>query len=318
LASGESRAGGHDEVAPSLAIWDELQGCEVVIVDRRSGQVTRPFREAYTSLLPAWSPDGQHLALLIQEGEHRFPRLAVWSPQTKAVRVFEAAPTRPQTGFQALRWTSDSRYIVFKKATAPQSKPLVQRQATDDNEPSLDISEELAILDIAEEKVRSLGAVNCMGWRLSPDSRRVAFLNHVEQPPGERDTQSGWCQLIVADLSTGLRTSCGKPQTDNWGCSFAWSPDGSAIAWPAVAHHSPMRVHVAEVGEAHSWHTTELPENTQFGFCSVGWYPHPAPLWDAESTLFRLPGNGKLWSFSREGEIGESVAFRRWIGVCRV
>src|SRR4028119_829876 len=125
LASGTSHVSIQEEIAPSEAIWDEVQGCEVVMVERHSGRVLRPFSGAYASFLPAWSPDGQHLALLIQDDERRFPRVAVWSPQHEELRIFETAAMQALIGFQALRWTNDSKRIVFKRAAPPRPKPTV-------------------------------------------------------------------------------------------------------------------------------------------------------------------------------------------------
>ncbi|MBW3637071.1 MAG: prolyl oligopeptidase family serine peptidase, partial [Armatimonadetes bacterium] len=306
---GDDADDGRDEAEPLQAVAEELAGCEVVVVNTQSGEMLRPFRDFRTSFLPAWSPDGRFLALLCQDGERRYPRLTLWEKGQGEPRVFEAAPMSPVTGFLALRWTRDSGRLIFKVKDLPDASPLVQRQTTEETGVEANSRESLGVLDVRTGQVQVWGEMTrACGWRLSPDERRVAFARFVKSPLAARHNQASYVQLVAVNLDDGEELPLGEPQTDNWGASFSWSPDGSAIAWVCAAHQSETQLFVAELGSPQRLCAIALPTGTEFGWFDVGSYPAPAPRWNSQSSQFTLPGKGRLWRFTRDGQVLDAIA----------
>lgn len=306
FASGQTVPSEHDEAEPLVALAEEMVGSEVVIVNMLTGQMQRPFRSFDASCLPVWSPEGKWLALLTQSGRRRYSRLTLWSIGCEAPYIFEKARVTPRIHFEMMRWTSDSRKIVFPMVAMPEREPpIVTRVTADETAANRFKPDVLALIDVDSGELSTFCSMKwTLGWRLSPDDQRVALLRYTHLPDKPQNTQTNWRQLVVINLVDGTEQLVGEPQGDGWGCSFNWSPDGERIAWVA---DSPVKILVAEFGNKPRLHESTFPEDTSFGFIPWGSYPPPAPLWNNDGSTFYLPGQSKLWRFTCAGAIDEAI-----------
>ena len=92
------------------------------------------------------------------------------------------------------------------------------------------------VMLVASADGRAIGSFAGSSPRWSPDGRSLAFM-------GRRDGRAG---LFIRDLASGVeRWIVSPPQTDHWlGRSpknWAWSPDGSMIAYVAADGAAPVR-----------------------------------------------------------------------------
>jgi dipeptidyl aminopeptidase/acylaminoacyl peptidase len=277
-----------------------------VIVNMLTGQMQRPFRSFDASCLPVWSPDGKWLALLTQSGRRRYSRLTLWSFNSETPCIFEKARVTPRIHFEMMRWTSDSRKIVFPMVPEPEGEPpVVTRVAAD--EPAVDRfkPDTLAFIDVDSGELSTFCSMAwTLCWRLSPDDQRVAILRYTHRPDKPQNTQTNWRQLVVINLADGTEQLIGEPQGEGWGCSFNWSPDGERIAWLA---DSPAKILIAEFGDKPRLRESTFPKDTSFGFLPLDSYPPPAPLWENDGSAFYLPGQAKLWRFTSAGVIDETI-----------
>jgi len=305
FASAQTTSSEQDEAEPLVALDEGVVGSEVVIINMLTGQMKRPFSFFDASCLPVWSPDGKWLALLTQTGRRCYPRLTIWSFESEAPCIFDKARVSPRVHFEMLRWTSDSRKIVFPMVPEPEEVPIVTRVISDEPDANRYKPSTLALIDFDSGELSTFCSMAwTLGWRLSPDDQRVAILRYTYRPDKPQNTQTNWRQLVVINLADGTEQLVGEPQGDGWGCSFNWSPDGKRIAWVA---DSPVKILIAEFGDKPRLHEIALPEDTSFGFLPFDWYPPPAPLWENDGSAFCLPGQAKLWRFTSAGVIDEPI-----------
>ncbi len=301
-----ARAGGVFEVC-----GEALAGSEVLLVERATGKITRPFAKFAASFLPVWQPDEPRLLVALQEAVTRFPQLAVWSPGEETPRVFADATIVPMVGFATPCWLPDGRQVVFKHRAT--EKPIGQRitHTTADGKGGLVQSakmhymESLAVLDTSNGKVRQYPAAaatsfSSWGFRVSPDGKKVAYAGHADG--GSKAVMANWSRLTVLHLESGAIQSFGEIQPEGWGLGLSWSPNGRHIGWRPVSHGAGERLIVAEV-DASTLHTIVLPKDASAGnLHSVGAGPPAPPLWDADGSGFWVAGKHALLHFDLSGK----------------
>jgi hypothetical protein len=149
LASVPTVPSAQGEAELLVALAEEMVGSEVVIVNMLTGQMQRPFRSFDASCLPVWSPDGKRLALLTQSGRRRYSHFTLWSIGSEEPCIFEKARVTPEIHFEMMRWTSDSRKIVFPLAPEPKGElPIVTRVTADEPDANRYKPSTLALIDV--------------------------------------------------------------------------------------------------------------------------------------------------------------------------
>ena len=293
------------------AASEDLAGSEVFIVERETGQVTRPFHLFAASYSPVWSPSGRKLALAIQDSPTRLPRIAIWSPDDATPRIFVEAPFRPAIGFTAPTWTPDGNRLVFPLFNVPRTKTPRLKQTilgkTEDaknSEPPVS-KETLAVLDVAEGAVRPFKGFGpyeyseVWGFRLSSDGKRAAFL--ARAAPLKQEAEANWVRLTIVELVSGAVQTIGTTQTDGWGMGLSWSPDGRHIAWqPTVGPQEKLLI--ATLGDGAVLREVVLPKEVKDSHLqSAEDWPPALPLWTADSSGFWITGKNALLHFAVDG-----------------
>src|SRR4029077_9934755 len=69
-------------------------------------------REDGFSWAPVWSPDGRYVAYYSDDGSQA--GIWIWEKAAGAAKRFPGVIPRPLLGFEVLRWSSDSRWILCK------------------------------------------------------------------------------------------------------------------------------------------------------------------------------------------------------------
>ncbi len=296
---------------------EDLAGAEVWVVERETGRMTRPFRGFAASYSAAWSPAGAKLSLAVQDSPTRFPRVAVWSPDTSEPRVFANAPYHPSIGYSAPSWTSDGTRLVFSlhetmSARAPRLVHTTLRPTGEDQgtRPT-NLNETLAILDVATGKItafKGLGPFeysDVWGFRLSPDGKHAAFL--ARAAPLQQGIQVNWVRLTVVDLDNGVVQVIGSQQKEDWGLGFSWSPDGRHIAWQAALGEEqyaeePDKLLIATVGDAPALREIILHKEIKGSHIHHEEdTPLAPPRWTADSQGFWIIGREALLHFAVDG-----------------
>lgn len=296
----------------SETVSEEASGSEIWIVERETGEITRPFKNFVGSYGPVWSPAGAMLAFEVQDSPTRYPRVAAWSPEENLPRIYEEAACRclRVIGFNAPCWTPDGKCLVFfRHRTEKLRPPRIVHTVLDESGHSVRsgeperFSETLGVLDIESGAVRSLpvpDVARTWGFRLSHDGKRVAFL--VEADRLQSDIVANWVRLTVTDLDSGDTQTIGTAQPDGWELSLSWSPDGRCISWRSSPSGAPERLFIAKLGADAFLAEAPLPDDMKEGHMLSGESGPPAPpLWAANSASFWVPGKNALLHFSVDG-----------------
>src|SRR5207253_2052979 len=110
-------------------------------------------------------------------------------------------------------WSRDGKYLVTTRLRGTKDEPsarvfLMNRDGT-------------------EHKALSDGKAIALGGRLSPDGRRVMYME-VEVP---KDKPPVVRKLVVADVATGTVTPVEGIPLDAEVQGYCWSPDGKRVAY---------------------------------------------------------------------------------------
>jgi dipeptidyl aminopeptidase/acylaminoacyl peptidase len=110
----------------------EAEGCDIWIVNTRTGESKNLTESKGTSWSPVWSPDGKYLAFY--SDRNGVANLWLWERSTGKLRLASDATVRPFFNSEVVRWSSDSRRLLFKvlpeKMTLEEAEDLVSGPAS--------------------------------------------------------------------------------------------------------------------------------------------------------------------------------------------
>lgn len=163
----------------------------------------------------AWSPDGTEVAATDYTATDGLPDEMKPSAShfVADVRTGKKTALDLPADHIITDWSRDGKYLVTTRLRGKKDAPsarvfLMNRDGT-------------------EHKAVTDGKVLAMGGRLSPDGRRVMFMElelPKDKPPVAR-------KLVVADVATGATTPVEGIPLDATVQSYCWSPDGKRVAY---------------------------------------------------------------------------------------
>jgi TolB protein len=164
---------------------------------------------------PAWSPDGAHLAYVIDNKNGQFELIVAKADGSAPEPMVGLAPTTT-----ALVWSPDSRHLAF--STLKEKGKLSY--------------DGINLLDIATGDINTLVSDSVIAYNFSPDGRWLAYIGNTE-------TSNTW-NVIAAGGGTG-RKLCDFVATsvesiayrvfDQYALSHRiWSPDSRALVFAGV------------------------------------------------------------------------------------
>ena len=172
-------------------------------------QGTTPFRN------PAWSPDGSHLAYVVDNKNGQAALVIANSDGSSPVQMVGLPPDR-----SSFIWAQDSRRIAFST--------VKRGEAT--------LFDGINLLDTADGKITSLVSDPVVAYYFSPDMRHLAYIGVT---PGSNtwnllDLPSGKARKIADFITTDTATIAFR-LFDQFVLSHRiWSPDSKAIAFAGV------------------------------------------------------------------------------------
>src|SRR4030095_1093325 len=198
----------------------EAGGRDIWIANTKTGESENLTRGSGTSWSPVWSPDGNHLAFYSDRSG--VPQLWLWNKATRTVRQASDVIVRPFFNSEVVRWSPDSRRLLFKalpeNMTLEQAADVAYGPATPTPSTQTPASavtakvysyipgetgtqpaspaapnvmnhylSDLAVLDVASGRLTRIAKMKKpLGYWFSPDGRIVAY-THLKE--GQENTQ---------------------------------------------------------------------------------------------------------------------------------
>lgn len=297
--------------------------------------LSKPNRSSWGGV---WSPDGTRLAFFADwSGE---AGLWVWEKTTRQAVQVSGVIVRPRIGFEVVRWTSDSRYVLCQilpeGTTAERANRLTPSQEVskspelDDNTPSVfvlkssaeptpskpesaqvvEIKDEgnsnrsiadLALIEVNTAHVKRIAtAIKSFWYSISPDEKYIAWSNFKGW---ERNSQQAVFDLHIYDVKTGDGRKLAVNTRMTYGASVSWSPDSRHLGFTTSGFgpRSPGECFLVSVNGGD-------PRK-------VGGTGHPhfgdpirPPIWDASGENLYFLGAGNLWKIELKTDRAVEVA----------
>ena len=258
-----------------VTAWEAAtrMGCAVWIVNTNVG-IARPVLSNPTSMetwSPSWSPDGE--ALAFYASDRGVVQLWIWDRHRGVASQLSKAHVRPSGSKEGPIWAKDGRRILVKlyPAGVPESEltgvpesrsgiaddtakasgatvvvhrsqPADQassRSASDTGMPQVTDNSslcDLAVIDLATGQARTLvRRVRSTWYRLSPDGRKIAYLNAdgtgYRSQVGDEGQGTFIFSLAVLDVVTRQTRVLVSRILQVSGTAISWSPDGRWLAY---------------------------------------------------------------------------------------
>ncbi len=320
--------------------FSEAIGCDVWIVNTRTGESRNLTNGPGTNSSPVWSPDGKYLAFYSDRSgtEH----IWLWEKESAQMRQISDAIPRPFFNFQVVRWTPDSQQILAKvlpesmtvesaadlispPTPEPETKsagatvtvyksPAAEEKKPRGTQPEKRIETQswmeryrgdLALIDVRTGKVdRLVTEIRPLGYWISPNGKYLAYMSWSGI---EENTQQPLYELSLFSFSNHKSRTLVPKVEQEYGISVSWSPNSSFLAYTASKTGDCFMVSV-EGGP---------PKNLTPGTHPPFTDEHRAPLWDENgesiyllsSEQYGRGGSNKVWAASTANatvkEIGE-------------
>jgi dipeptidyl aminopeptidase/acylaminoacyl peptidase len=323
----------------------EAVGCDIWIANTKTGESENLTRGSGTSWSPVWSPDGNHLAFYSDRSG--VAQLWLWSKATRTVRQASDVIVRPFFNSEVVRWSPDSRRLLFKalpeNMTLEQAADVAYGPATPTSSTQTPASavtakvysyipgetgtqpaspaapnvmnhylSDLAVLDVASGRLTRIAKrKKPLGYWFSPDGRIVAY-THLKEV--QENTQQIIYELSVVTLADAQSRVLVPNLTQEDGGSVSWSPDGKRLAYLTSGPKTKGECFLIalEGGEPRKVTGEELPSLGD----PYGGESH-APQWDTggknlyvfSPPHYKQTGSGKIWKIAvAEGSASEAAS----------
>jgi dipeptidyl aminopeptidase/acylaminoacyl peptidase len=170
--------------------------------------------------VPRWSPDGQHLACLSQDGPGAPSRLVLHSLEDGSSQVVLA----DAAGVTDLRWAPDGRRVALIRRDPDRRSPGDDVRVVGEHDRHFG----LWLVDIPSGKRVRLGPERVSFWscRWSPDgSSIIGLVSDLPTPEGQEYRG----RIVVVDVATG--TTRVLAERTNPQAAPCYSPDGKWVAY---------------------------------------------------------------------------------------
>jgi dipeptidyl aminopeptidase/acylaminoacyl peptidase len=314
-----------------LGVPRRARGGQIWISNCESGETRNVTGDQGSNWMPAWSPDGRHLAFLSdRDGQ---ARLWSWDVAKAELRRISSVVVRASAFSKGIQWLPDSQRILattipenltveqYIQKVAPSATAVTVGSASAEstvivygaNSPgdgsaiaADNLNAEhltgLALVDTATGKFAMIVAERKMGWfSCSPDGSRVAY--SIPKRFEKLGSFARVFDLIVLDLaSMQERTIASDILLDDL---FSWSPDGAYVSYGTYGGDSQRYAfHVIDAVRGTVRLTAMLAHDLPC--CRLR-----APMWDSAGEHFYFLFDGALWRVSMsDGKAAEVARIR--------
>jgi dipeptidyl aminopeptidase/acylaminoacyl peptidase len=308
------------------------EGCDIWLTPTRGGASRNLTGDDGNNWAPSWSPDGRLLAFC--SDRDGASRIWLWDRGAGTVRRAGDTVARAWMGYVTPLWTSDGRALVVQASpegvSEEELEPAMGKGGPEikDKEPGSTVvifrsppeppKEEnreatpagfaqqflcdIVVIDLASGQTRILARhVHPAAMRLSPDSRRLAYLDARAMGPANFIGLSH--AIVVLDLVTGTSRDIVTGVLQTFSGAMSWSPDGRWLAYTAATPRETAADRIADVmgatgggGElfvvsAGGGEPSAFSGKTD-GSISTDFVP---PRWDPASAHVFVLGDERLW-----------------------
>src|SRR5262245_2765128 len=298
-------------------VYEEALGCDVWITNTRNSESRNLTQGKGTSWSPVWSPDGKYLAFYSDRSG--IAHVWLWERANGKLRALPGAIVRPFFNSQTVRWSPDSRLILFKalpenmtveqaadlvygpgSSTGP-SKGIPQNPGVTAKVYSFTPPEKTEKSEVSESSSTSdpsawmnryltdLVLLDVSSGKITRPVRRRRPMGYSFSPDGKRFAYTHFkavpenTQQIIYELSVvALSDGAARvvvPELTEMDGYFSWSPDGKQIAYITSGPKTKTDCYVVSADGGE-------PRNLTTGehpplAPSVG-EDHHSPVWDPE------------------------------------
>lgn len=308
-------------------------GCDIWVTNIRKGESQLITGGKGTNIHPVWSPDGKYLAFLSdREG---YAGVWLWEKNSGTLRQVSSASLIVSYGDTKPIWASDSTKIIVavvpegmsvdaELALIDMSAPHEGRRGNGDTGPLVYTAQaikrggadtslhdgttltshpfpvlDLALIEIPTGRMeRLIKDASPRSLRLSPDGRRLAFLNFKRM-----DLEGGFGQiydLAYVDLRTGRSKMLVHEIKESQGSSLSWSPDSYSVAYATFRARGEAFVVSADGNTPRQIIRAEQVEVDT----------DESPLWDKSGAMLYFQGKDgrSIWSVRISDDSPEQIA----------
>ena len=267
----------------------------------------KPFARCGTTLIggrPDWSPDGHELAY-DYDSVSPTRRTSVWR-----IRVDGTHPQLVAEDANTPAWSPDGQWIAARRGGSPDLEVVIfpvsggePRVVTTGTSPrwwptgdklvvARPLTNKVAIVALDGSTVREFAADGSSDFDISPDGASLVY-----PYSGFPGVQGLW--LAPTDGSRGHYVLDPRPPFRSYGHEPRWSPDGSVIAYTAVALDESYLPHDAGIGLIR-------PDGTSGGSVTFG--DQHSPAWSPDGTHLAYVQGSAIWIVERNGLAAHPVA----------